>query len=70
MDIQLYVVYDWEWQARIHIIVFVFTICSCTDITEKEKDKKEGEAVLSTSLETDLTEVLNAWYSAGFYTGK
>ncbi|GMN30434.1 hypothetical protein TIFTF001_002796 [Ficus carica] len=40
------------------------------DITEKEKDKKEGEAVLSTSLETDFTEVLNAWYSAGFYTGK
>lgn len=24
----------------------------------------------STSSETDLTAVLNAWYSAGFYTGK
>lgn len=30
----------------------------------------EGEITQNTSSETDLTVVLNAWYSAGFYTGK
>jgi hypothetical protein len=36
---------------------------------EKRKDN-EGEITQNTSSETDLTVVLNAWYSAGFYTGK
>ncbi|KAK4788452.1 hypothetical protein SAY86_019771 [Trapa natans] len=35
------------------------------------EDKKEEEAsVRATDSETNLTDVLNAWYSAGFYTGK
>lgn len=37
---------------------------------EKEKEIKEGETTQSGNPETDLTVVLNAWYSAGFYTGK
>ncbi|CAK7356065.1 unnamed protein product [Dovyalis caffra] len=36
---------------------------------EKHKDN-EGEIAQNTSSETDLTVVLNAWYSVGFYTGK
>lgn len=40
--------------------------------TEKEKDgeRKGADVAHSASSETDLAEVLNAWYSAGFYTGK
>lgn len=38
-------------------------------MTGKEK-KPEGETLQSESSETDLSVVLNAWYSAGFYTGK
>ncbi|PON63278.1 hypothetical protein PanWU01x14_131880 [Parasponia andersonii] len=37
---------------------------------DREKDREEGAVVQSTGSETDLTVVLNAWYSAGFYTGK
>ncbi|KDO50330.1 hypothetical protein CISIN_1g019321mg [Citrus sinensis] len=37
------------------------------DINEEIEEKKENESISS---ETDLTVVLNAWYSAGFYTGK
>lgn len=39
---------------------------------EKEKDGERNGADVahSASSETDLAEVLNAWYSAGFYTGK
>ncbi|XP_015897726.3 uncharacterized protein LOC107431355 [Ziziphus jujuba] len=37
---------------------------------EKEKGKNERVMVQSTSSETDLSVLLNAWYSAGFYTGK
>ncbi|EXC25887.1 hypothetical protein L484_003623 [Morus notabilis] len=37
---------------------------------EKEKHSTERAVVSPTSSETDLTVVLNAWYSAGFYTGK
>ncbi|KAM6587710.1 hypothetical protein CsatA_010315 [Cannabis sativa] len=36
----------------------------------KETDRKEGGNIQSASSETDLAEVLNAWYSAGVYTGK
>ncbi|XP_075640764.1 uncharacterized protein LOC142612560 isoform X1 [Castanea sativa] len=36
----------------------------------EDKEKTDGETVQSTSSETDLAVVLNAWYSAGFYTGK
>ncbi|KAJ9707242.1 hypothetical protein PVL29_002298 [Vitis rotundifolia] len=39
-------------------------------ISEKEDEKNEGEVTHSACSETDLTVVLNAWYSAGFYTGK
>ncbi|KAE9613276.1 hypothetical protein Lal_00027577 [Lupinus albus] len=35
---------------------------------EKERNKSELEEINGS--ETDLTAVLNAWYSAGFYTGK
>ncbi|CAL0311793.1 unnamed protein product [Lupinus luteus] len=35
---------------------------------EKERNKSELEQINGS--ETDLTAVLNAWYSAGFYTGK
>lgn len=35
-----------------------------------DKEKTDGETAQSTSSETDLAVVLNAWYSAGFYTGK
>ncbi|KAM1236367.1 hypothetical protein ACFX2I_037393 [Malus domestica] len=42
-----------------------------SDISEDKKDEnREGEMAESTSSETDLTAVFNAWYSAGFYTGK
>lgn len=37
---------------------------------EKHDEKNDGEITLSACSETDLTVVLNAWYSAGFYTGK
>ncbi|XP_022736527.1 uncharacterized protein LOC111289609 [Durio zibethinus] len=42
------------------------------NINEENKEKKDGEGEMSqtTSCETDLTVLLNAWYSAGFYTGK
>ena len=36
---------------------------------EKSEDNG-GEMTQNTSSETDLAAVLNAWYSAGFYTGK
>ncbi|XP_027182954.1 uncharacterized protein LOC113781249 isoform X2 [Coffea eugenioides] len=37
---------------------------------EKQSQKNFCHLEKSTSSETDLTVVLNAWYSAGFYTGK
>ncbi|KAG2676727.1 hypothetical protein I3760_12G065600 [Carya illinoinensis] len=37
---------------------------------EQERAKTEGETSQSPISKTDLTDVLNAWYSAGFYTGK
>ncbi|KAA3460333.1 Survival motor neuron [Gossypium australe] len=42
------------------------------NVNEENKEKKDGEEEMnqSTSCETDLTVLLNAWYSAGFYTGK
>ncbi|CAI9095286.1 OLC1v1031193C1 [Oldenlandia corymbosa var. corymbosa] len=45
---------------------------SSYDNEGKEKQLETGcnHAEKSTSSETDLTVVLNAWYSAGFYTGK
>ncbi|WCJ29109.1 hypothetical protein M5689_010766 [Euphorbia peplus] len=42
---------------------------SSQDEKEKGKDSVDGIAQ-SMSSETDLSLVLNAWYSAGFYTGK
>lgn len=33
-------------------------------------ETNEGKLAQETSSETDLSVVLNAWYSAGFYTGK
>ncbi|KAJ6342134.1 hypothetical protein OIU78_010133 [Salix suchowensis] len=44
-----------------------------SDIEANKAEKSEdngGEITQNTSSETDLTVVLNAWYSAGFYTGK
>ncbi|KAK9274639.1 hypothetical protein L1049_021890 [Liquidambar formosana] len=38
--------------------------------SEKDEEQQEGKMAEGTSAETDLTDVLNAWYSAGFYTGK
>lgn len=38
--------------------------------TEKENEKVEAQMTETTSSETDISVVLNAWYSAGFYTGK
>ncbi|XVF11107.1 hypothetical protein REPUB_Repub07fG0240500 [Reevesia pubescens] len=42
------------------------------NVNEENKEEKDGEGEMnqSTSCETDLTVLLNAWYSAGFYTGK
>lgn len=42
----------------------VFTPCN------SEKERKNSEPEQIDGSETDLTAVLNAWYSAGFYTGK
>jgi hypothetical protein len=47
-----------------HIFNFYFILWNT------DKEKTEREIAQSTSSETDLTVVLNAWYSAGFYTGK
>lgn len=38
--------------------------------TEKKNEKVEAQMAETTSSETDISVVLNAWYSAGFYTGK
>lgn len=48
------------------------TNCDASANEEKEKQPQKNFCHLekSTSSETDLTVVLNAWYSAGFYTGK
>ncbi|XP_012075093.1 uncharacterized protein LOC105636431 isoform X2 [Jatropha curcas] len=46
---------------------------SSINTLEKEKEKGKGseeKVAQSTNSETDLSVVLNAWYSAGFYTGK
>ncbi|GLT91266.1 hypothetical protein SLE2022_091620 [Rubroshorea leprosula] len=43
---------------------------SNTNEANKEKKENEGEVAQSVSSQTDLAVVLNAWYSAGFYTGK
>lgn len=42
---------------------------SWTAEIEKKKEN-EGDVAQTNNSETDLTVVLNAWYSAGFYTGK
>ncbi|KAL6176062.1 hypothetical protein ACLB2K_052698 [Fragaria x ananassa] len=42
-----------------------------SSITEEKKEEKDvAEMAETTSSETDISVVLNAWYSAGFYTGK
>ncbi|CAK9173445.1 unnamed protein product [Ilex paraguariensis] len=46
-----------------------------SDVNKNEEKEEEGEANVghlaqSTSTETDLATVLNAWYLAGFHTGK
>lgn len=41
----------------------------CNAGSEKENNINNGEEQSATS-GTDLSIVLNAWYSAGFYTGK
>ncbi|XP_028076025.1 uncharacterized protein LOC114278208 isoform X3 [Camellia sinensis] len=38
--------------------------------SEKGEERHEGQLEKSAISETDLTVVFNAWYSAGFYTGK
>lgn len=38
--------------------------------SEKGEERHEGQLEQSAISETDLTVVFNAWYSAGFYTGK
>jgi hypothetical protein len=50
-------------------IVFFFPHYFAGNKAGNRKDN-EGEITQNTSSETDLTVVLNAWYSAGFYTGK
>ncbi|XVE65343.1 hypothetical protein DITRI_Ditri07aG0173100 [Diplodiscus trichospermus] len=42
------------------------------NVNEEGKEKKNGEGEMNqnASCDTDLTVLLNAWYSAGFYTGK
>ncbi|OMO77383.1 hypothetical protein CCACVL1_15040 [Corchorus capsularis] len=42
------------------------------NVDEENKEKKDGEGEVnqSSTSETDLTVLLNAWYSAGFHTGK
>ncbi|XVF52304.1 hypothetical protein PTKIN_Ptkin05aG0008100 [Pterospermum kingtungense] len=42
------------------------------NVNEEDKEKRnvEGEMNQNTNYETDLTVLLNAWYSAGFHTGK
>ncbi|KAJ8774154.1 hypothetical protein K2173_009585 [Erythroxylum novogranatense] len=45
-------------------------ISGSKDAEHLAKTGKEEETVQSTSSETDLSVVLNAWYSAGFYSGK
>lgn len=37
---------------------------------EKQEEGCEGPSVAATAGETDLNAVFNAWYAAGFYTGK
>ncbi|XP_039046737.1 uncharacterized protein LOC120187008 isoform X2 [Hibiscus syriacus] len=40
-------------------------------VNEENKEKKDGEEEMNHgNCETNLTVLLNAWYSAGFYTGK
>ncbi|TKY70059.1 hypothetical protein E2542_SST06343 [Spatholobus suberectus] len=51
------------WVYLIHSII-VFAPCN----SEKERNNSETEEINGS--ETDLAAVLNAWYSAGFYTGK
>jgi hypothetical protein len=46
------------------LITNVFTLCN----SDKKKEDSEPEQIGGS--ETDLTAVLNAWYSAGFHTGK
>ncbi|KAG9452476.1 hypothetical protein H6P81_005380 [Aristolochia fimbriata] len=43
---------------------------SCKGKQEGPDVRPESEMFQNTTSSTDLTEVLNAWYSAGFYTGK
>ncbi|KAA8522008.1 hypothetical protein F0562_012678 [Nyssa sinensis] len=38
--------------------------------TPEKKEEKDGQLAQGAGSETDVTDVLNAWYSAGFYTGK
>ncbi|KAK8505695.1 hypothetical protein V6N11_050911 [Hibiscus sabdariffa] len=41
------------------------------NVNEEEKEKKDGEEEMNHgNRETDLAVLLNAWYSAGFHTGK
>ncbi|KAE8693202.1 NAD(P)-binding Rossmann-fold superfamily protein isoform 1 [Hibiscus syriacus] len=41
------------------------------NVNEENKEKKDGEEEMNHRLcETNLSVLLNAWYSAGFYTGK
>ncbi|GFZ08688.1 hypothetical protein Acr_20g0004960 [Actinidia rufa] len=41
-----------------------------TKTSEKGEESNEGQLEQSAICETDLTVVFNAWYSAGFHTGK
>ncbi|KAL5798574.1 hypothetical protein ACOSQ2_003394 [Xanthoceras sorbifolium] len=50
--------------------IFSLKTTDNSNITEEKKKENEGEMVQSLTSETDLAVVLNAWYSAGFYTGK
>ncbi|KAI4346944.1 hypothetical protein L6164_007806 [Bauhinia variegata] len=46
------------------------TTISADSNMKEEKEIKHSELDRCTDSDTDLTELLNAWYSAGFYTGK
>jgi len=42
----------------------------CLLLCNSDKKKEDSELEQIGGSETDLTAVLNAWYSAGFHTGK
>jgi len=46
------------------------SLLMCLLLCNSDKKKEDSELEQIGGSETDLTAVLNAWYSAGFHTGK